>query len=324
MKIAQPPPDSALIGAPRALSFAAAILAAAALASCGRSAGETIGHAGPGVIQAVGAESQYANVIAQVGGRYVVVTAIMDNPNVDPHSFEANPSIAQTVSAAKLIVQNGVGYDAFMNRIEAASPSASRRVIDVQALLGLADSTRNPHLWYRPSTMPKVAARLASDLSALEPAHAAYFRHNARRFDVALRPWLAALATFKREHRDTPVATTEPVGDYMLQAAGTDNLTPWTLQANVMNGVDPAPQDISLQDALLKDRRVKVFLYNQQVTDTLTQSFLQQAKRYRVPVVGVYETMPAGFTYQSWMLAEVRAVQRAVSTGASTTRLKRP
>ena len=107
----------------------------------------------------------------------------------------------------------------------------------------------------------------------------------------------------------------------MLDAAGADNMTPWNLQADIMNGVDPAPQDISLQTNLFKDHRVKVFLYNQQVTDTLTGSFLSLAAKYHVPVVGVYETMPRGYSYQSWMLAEVRALERAVTTGRSTTKL---
>jgi zinc/manganese transport system substrate-binding protein len=308
---------------PTARKFAAltAALVGAALVLAGCGSAGTGGAVGHGAISAVGAESQYANVISQIGGRYVRVTAIMSNPNTDPHSFEASPSVAQSVSAAKLIVQNGVGYDGFMNKIEAASASSSRKVIDVQTLLGLPDSTRNPHLWYDPKTMPRVAAALVKDLSALAPSHAAYFRSRANRFDASLRPWLRALSAFSRAHPHTPVATTEPVGDYMLQAAGATIMTPWNLQANVMNGVDPAPQDISLQDNLFKDHRVKVFLYNQQVTDTLTQSFLKQAARYHVPVVGVYETMPAGFSYQSWMLAEVAAMKRAVTSGKSTTRL---
>src|SRR6201997_4516612 len=103
-----------------------------------------------------GGEKEHGTVTAQSGGRYVSVTAIMSNPNTDPHTFEASPSVAQAVSAARLVVQNGVGYDTFMNKIEAASPSSSRKVIDVQTLLGLPDSTRNPHLWYDPATMPKV------------------------------------------------------------------------------------------------------------------------------------------------------------------------
>jgi zinc/manganese transport system substrate-binding protein len=67
---------------------------------------------------------------------------------------------------------------------------------------------------------------------------------------------------------------------------------------------------------------VKVFVYNQQVADSLTQSFLQAAKSAGVPVVGVYETMPTpGYDYQSWMLAEVRALRRAVAEKLSTERL---
>ncbi len=295
------------------------MLFAAAIACAG--CGSTVAHGSGDRIIAVGAENEYANVISQVGGRYVTVTAVMSNPNTDPHSFEASASVAESVNAARLVVQNGVGYDTFMNKIEAASPDSSRKVIDVQTLLGLPDDTKNPHLWYRPETMPNVAIALAKDLSALEPAHAAYFRANVRRFDASLRPWQRAIARFKRQHPGTPVATTEPVGDYMLAAAGADNMTPWNLQADIMNGVDPAPQDVSLQNNLFANHRVKVFVYNQQVTDTLTQSFLKQAVKYHVPVVGVYETMPSGYNYQSWMLAEVNALNRAVTTGRSTTRL---
>jgi zinc/manganese transport system substrate-binding protein len=304
----------------RKLSRIAAIAAvsAGALAGCGSASAAS---AGTSRIVAVGAENEYANVISQIGGKYVSVSAIMSNPNTDPHTFEASPSVAQVVSAAKLIVQNGVGYDTFMNKIESAAANSSRKVIDVQTLLGLPGSTRNPHLWYDPTTMPKVAAALVTDLSALAPSHRGYFRANAEKFDASLNPWLDAIAKFKRLHPGTPVATTEPVGDYMLVKAGTNNLTPWDLQADIMNGVDPAPQDVTLQDNLFKDRRVKVFLYNQQVTDTLTQSFLKQAAKYHVPVVGVYETMPLGYSYQSWMLAEVDALNRAVTTGQSTTKL---
>jgi zinc/manganese transport system substrate-binding protein len=274
-----------------------------------------------GTIAAVGAENGYADVIGQIGGRYVKATAIESNPNTDPHTFEASPSVAHEVAAAELVVQNGVGYDSYMDNIESASPSKTRRVIDVQKLLGLPDSTPNPHLWYKPTTMPAVAAAIARDLGALEPAHAAYFSANAAAFDRSLQPWLAALRSFAARYPHTPVAVTEPVGDYMLSAAGANILTPFSFQADIMNGVDPAPQAISLAQSLFSGHRVKVFLYNQQVTDTLTSSFLDDAAKYHIPVVGVYETMPLGYHYQSWMLAEVGALRRAVASGASTQRL---
>ena len=254
----------------------ACALMAAFIAGCGASgSGGTSG----GKIDAVGAENEYANVIEQIGGKYVKVTAIESNPNTDPHTFEASPSVAQTVSAASLLIENGVGYDTYMEKIESASPSSSRKVINVQHLLGLPDSTPNPHLWYKPETMPAVAKALVSDLSALQPAHAAYFQENAKKFEESLKPWYAAIAKFKAAYPDTPVATTEPVGDYMLEAAGTKNMTPFTLQAAIMNGTDPAPQNVTLPERPVLRAQVKVFVYNQQVTDSLTESFMEAAKR---------------------------------------------
>jgi zinc/manganese transport system substrate-binding protein len=293
------------------------------VALLGCSCATTASPRGDAPIVAVGAENEYANVIGQIGGKYVDATAVMSNPNSDPHSFEASPSVARLVSSAQLVVQNGLGYDSFMSTIEAASPDPKREVIDVQRTLGLIDtSTVNPHLWYGPSTMAKVATEVAKDLSRLAPTHASYFQARLSRFKRSLSPWLQAIASFAASYPGTPVATTEPVADYMLAAAGTDNLTPTGLQFDIMNGVDPAPEDISFQDNLLNTHKVKVFLYNEQVTDSITQSFLALAQKDKIPVVAVYETMPApGYDYQTWMLAEVDALKRAVADKVSTERL---
>ena len=273
-------------------------------------------------ITAIGAENEYADVIAQVGGKYVQASSIMSNPNTDPHTFEASPAVAREITAARLIVQNGVGYDTWATTIENADPSGSREVINVQQLLGLPDSTPNPHLWYKPATMPAVAGAIAADLGKIDPAHASYYTANAAAFTASLAAWNSAIAAFKAGYPDTPVATTEPVADYMLQAAGADNLTPWTFQADIMNGTDPSPQDVATENSLFTQHKVKVLLYNQQVTDALTESFIKLASENGIPVVGVYETMPTpGYDYQSWMLAEVNALRKAVTARASTEQL---
>jgi zinc/manganese transport system substrate-binding protein len=65
-----------------------------------------------------------------------------------------------------------------------------------------------------------------------------------------------------------------------------------------------------------------VFLYNQQVTDTLTESFITLADQNHIPVVGVYETMPEpGYDYQTWMLTEVQDLHKAVADKVSTEHL---
>jgi zinc/manganese transport system substrate-binding protein len=306
----------------RVLAVALAVGAALLASACSSSSSSPDASSSSGTIVAVGAENEYANVIQQVGGKYVQVSAIMSNPNTDPHTFEASASVARVVSAAQLVVQNGVGYDGFMNTIENAAPSGSRKVIVVQNLLGLPTDTPNPHLWYKPVTMPAVANAVADDLAAMQPAHASYFKANATAFISSLTAWNNAIASFKAAYPGTPVATTEPVADYMLQAVGADNMTPWALQADIMNGTDPSAQDVAAERSLFTQHKVKVFLYNQQVTDSLTESFISLAHANNIPVVGVYETMPVpGYDYQSWMLAEVQDLQKALVNHVSTERL---
>jgi zinc/manganese transport system substrate-binding protein len=302
-----------------ALPLAAALLATACSSSSG---GGTASTTSSSTITAIGAENEYADVISQIGGKYVNTKSIMSNPSTDPHTFEASPSVAQSMSQAKLIVQNGVGYDGWATTIENADPNSGRKVIDVQNLLGLPDSTPNPHLWYKPTTMPVVANAIAADLAQIDPSHASYFKANAATFIASLSAWTKALAAFKTAHPNTPVASTEPVADYMITAAGADNLTPYTFQADIMNGTDPSPQDTAIQKTLFTQHKVKAFVYNQQVTDALTNSYIKLAQQNGIPVIGVYETMPTpGYTYQTWMEAEVNALNKAVTSKISTEHL---
>jgi zinc/manganese transport system substrate-binding protein len=298
---------------------ALALAAVVALLATGCAA---TGASSDGRIQAVGAENQYTSVISQLGGKYVDASSVMSNPNTDPHTFEASASVAGDISSAQLVVQNGLGYDGFMDKIEAATPSSSRIVVSAQTVLGLPDSTPNPHLWYDPKTMPAVAKKIEASLTTLQPSHKAYFAANLTKFDASFIALDQQIATFRSAHPDVSVATTEPVADYLLEALGAKNLTPWALQAAIMNDTDPAPQDVATQEALFTGHSVKVFVYNTQVTDSITTTYLKLAKHNGIPVVGVYETMPTnGYDYQRWMLAEITALDQAIRNGKSTTEL---
>ncbi|MBV9659631.1 MAG: zinc ABC transporter substrate-binding protein [Acidimicrobiales bacterium] len=306
--------------------FGAAAVSVAVVAGCSSSskpsAASTAASGGGKTVAVVAGENEYGDVASQIGGAYVSVYSVDSNPNTDPHTYEATPSVGRKIAQARLLVENGVGYDDFMTKLASASPNPGRKVINVQQLLGLPDSTPNPHLWYDPKTMPAVAQMLVFDLSALDPAHAATFQANETKFVGSLQPWLDAIASFKAEYSGTKAATTEPVADYLLTAMGIDNLTPFGFQADIMNGTDPSPQDVSLENGFFTNHQAKVFCYNQQVTNALTDSIRQTALKAGVPVVGVYETMPTpGYDYQSWMMAEVAAIEKAITTGASTQHL---
>ncbi len=99
-------------------------------------------------------------------------------------------------------------------------------------------------------------------------------------------------------------------------------LTPFIFQADIMNGVDPSPEDIALEEGYFTKHAATVFCYNQQVVDSLTSTIKQTALSAKVPVVGVYETMPTpGYDYQTWMLAEVKAITKAITHHRSTEKL---
>jgi zinc/manganese transport system substrate-binding protein len=270
-----------------------------------------------GRIPAVGAENEYANVIAQVGGRYVAVTSILSNPNLDPHVYEANTVNAARIAGARLIVQNGLGYDTFMNTLENAAPVRGRIVLTVSRVLGYPPDTPNPHLWYRPGTMARVAEAVARALERLAPDHRQYFVRRLGRFEASLGAWSRALERLRRHYAGMPVAVTEPVADYLLQAAGLTIKTPWAFQAAVMNGTDPSPEDVAIETSLLVHRRVRVLVYNRQAVDPITENLLGVARAHHVPVIGVYETLPRGYSYQQWMVAETNALYRALSQGRS-------
>jgi zinc/manganese transport system substrate-binding protein len=291
-------------------------IAGVSLGACGSSSSRT-----SGAIDAVGAESQYANIISQLGGRDVHVVSILHNPNTDPHTFEINTTVAQEVSSAQLVVQNGLGYDEFMNQLESASPSSSRRVVTVQHVLRLPDATRNPHLWYNVSAIAVVAPVITRDLDALRPHDAAYFAQRLQQFQGRLTVVQNSISDFRATHAGVSAATTEPVADYLLSALGIRLATPSSFETDIMNGVDPSPQDITTEESLLHDRRVSIFCYNEQVVSPLTVSLLTLARQSHVPTVAVYETMPSGYNYQSWMSAELAAISRAVIAHTSTSSL---
>ena len=280
-------------------------------------AGCTSQHTSPGVIDVVGAENQYGDVLTQIGGSYVHVTSVVSNPNTDPHNFEASPSVARAVAGARIIVQNGAGYDTFMTQLESASPSSKRMVLVVAQLRDQV-SAANPHFWYSPSTMPSVATFVTNALAKIAPKHAAYFRSRDADFMSGWRSVTSAISAARLRYGGRAVATTEPVADYLLQAMGLQIRTPFRFEADVMNGIDPSPEDIVTQQNLLNTHAVIALCFNAQVSSPVTLALINLATRDHVPTVAVYETMPTGLHVQTWMVDEIAAIDAALAHGTST------
>ena len=131
----------------------------------------------PGTIAVVATTTQMQDLVLNVGGGRVHVVGIL-HPNVDPHDFEPTPSTVVALTGAKLVVESGVGLDAWAGQL-VASAGTSAPVFDAAA--GLPIRGDDPHWWGDPSLVERAAAALARRLGEVDPGHrAAYARNGAR------------------------------------------------------------------------------------------------------------------------------------------------
>ena len=268
--------------------------------------------AGDAKVNVVSAENFYGDIAKQIGGTHVDVTSILSNPDQDPHLFEASPKTARALQHAAIVVYNGASYDPWMDKLLAASKSSKRKTIVAAELVG-KKSGDNPHLWYDPKTMPVVARQIAAALVTADPANKADYEHNLAAVIDALGPIDDKLKQLRGRYRGTPVTATEPVFGYMSDAIGLD-MRNLRFQLAAMNETEPSASDIAAFEHDLRDRKVRVLIYNSQATEALTKRMLQLAKHSGVPTVSVTETQPAGKTFQQWMLGQLDALQSALET----------
>ncbi len=272
----------------------------------------------PGVAAAAGpicvlaAENFYGDVAQQLAGPNATVVSVMSNPDQDPHLFEASPSVAREIAAARIVVINGADYDPWADRLLAATKSASRKALVVAALMHTAAGD-NPHLWYDPETMPALARALSVELATADPAHAAEYGQRLTAFLDSLKPLQEKIAAIKAKYAGTPVTATEPVFGYMAAALGL-TMRNERFQRAVMNNTEPGASDIAAFETDLRQREVRLLLFNIQATDPAAERLLGIAQTSRVPLVGLSETEPEGKTFQSWMLEQLDAVERALGT----------
>jgi len=260
----------------------------------------------------VAAENFYGDIVGQIAGDHVSITSIISDPNADPHEYETSAIDGAAVARARLLIVNGVGYDDFMTRLEKASPNPARRVILVQELMGHKNGD-NPHLWYDPATMPKVAVAVTAALDEIDPADSRSFHDWLGLFQNSLGPLNAKIAEIRARYSGVPVAFTEPVFGYMAEALDLHVITPEAFQRAIEEGDEPPASAIAQMDDQLRTHQVKVLLYNVQTVTPITTKVQQRAKQLGIPVVGVSETEPLGKSYQQWMLSQLDNLEAALA-----------
>jgi zinc/manganese transport system substrate-binding protein len=264
-------------------------------------------------ITVVASSNVWGDITKQIGGERVSVTSILSDPNADPHQYESDAQTAAALSKAQLVIENGLGYDDFMDKLLAASPNPKRNVLNAADIMKISGAEANPHIWYDIAKIPDVASAIAAQLGALDPAHSAAFKANAKTFTDSLAPITAAIDNIKTKYSGAPVGYTERVPGYLVQAAGLTLATPESFAQSIEDGNDPSVADNAVMDDALAGKKIKVLLYNGQVTSPATDAVKQLAQKSGVPVVGVTETLPpTDKNFQEWQLRQINEITTAL------------
>jgi zinc/manganese transport system substrate-binding protein len=295
------------------LSSAIGIALAATLTGCAASSPSSTDSR----LRIVASTDVWGDIASQVGGRYVTVDSIIDDPSKDPHEYEADAQNQLSVSKADVVVENGGGYDDFIDTLLKAANNDDAVVVNAADSSGYdQDPVKgefNEHLWYDFPTVGAVADELAATLSKLDPAHSSEFAANAKAFTAKLTDLETQEASVKTTAAGLGVAITEPVPLYLLDAMGFVNKTPPAFSEAVEEDTD-VPADV-LRDtlALFSEKSVVLLAYNEQTAGATTDQLLKQAKSNGIPTVAVRETLPAGQGYLEWMQSDIDAITAAIA-----------
>ncbi len=263
-----------------ALMLMSLSLGACAPAATSGSNPSTAATPAPGVISVVAAENFYGDIAQQLGGKHVSVSSILSDPNIDPHEYESNVQNAVAVTNARLVIENGDGYDAWMDKLLSASPNPDRVVLTAADIVQhkLPD---NEHYWYSPDNVQNVAQAITDSLKKLDPADQADFDANLATFKGSLDAIRQSLSALKTKYSGTPVGLTETIFLYQTELIGLKMLTPFEFQKAVAEGNDPPADTVATFNNQLSQRQVKVLIYNVQTVTPVTTNLQNEGSLSR-------------------------------------------
>ena len=259
------------------------------------------GSSSNGKIKITATTDFYGEVAKQVAGKHGDVTSVITNPNIDPHDYQPTTKVAKQTVGSKIVIANGIGYDGWMSKLVKDSKKVD--YIKVGEDLMAKQNGDNPHLWYNPATMPKLANTIATKLGKLQPKNKAYFKKNAKKYIASLKPINDKITQLKQvasTKKNKEVYVSEPVFDYALQAIGF-KVGDAQFENDTEKDVDPSPQTIKDMQNGIKNHKIAFFVFNKQVDDKTVNNLVALAKKNNVPVLPVTETLPANKDYVQWM-----------------------
>lgn len=273
-------------------------------------AGSTTGSK---TIKVVAAENFWGSIASQLGGAHVQVKSIINNPNADPHDYEPTAADGRLVAGAQYTIVNGIGYDAWADKLLSANPESGRTDLKVGDLVGIKPGG-NPHRWYSPDNVHQVIEKITADYKKLDPADAAYFDARKTTFETkTLAPYNTLITDIKAKYANTAIGASESIVTPLAEGLGLKMLTPESFLDAISEGTDPTAKDKQTIDRQISEKQIKVYVYNSQNATPDVQAQVKAAKAEGIPVATVTETLtPAGASFQAWQVRQLQGIEKAL------------
>ena len=285
-----------------------------ALAACACGGSTQAAQTGP--IKVVAGQNFWGSIATQLGGSKASVQSVVTDPNADPHEYESNTNDARAFADAGFVILNGAGYDDWASKLLSANPSSHRTVLVAADLLG-KKAGDNPHFWYNPDYVTKMADQITADYKSIDSADATYFDQQRAAFTTSLKPYTQRLAEIKAKFAGAPVGATESIFVYMAMALGLNLISPAEFMNAVAEGNDPPASAVIEFQNQITGKQIKVLVYNVQTATAVTTNIKHLAALADIPIVGVSETLqPESATFQDWQLSQLLALENALNASA--------
>lgn len=305
-----------MTAARRLLAVAAALLAlAASLTACG-----TASTPSSAALDVVATTTQLADFARNVGGARVAVTQLLQ-PNVDPHDYEPTPGDVAAVASADIVLEHGIGLDAWLDGVVANAGGHARRVVataGVPLLRGDASEPQgDPHVWLDPRNAVSMVRTIEAAFAAADPAGAAGYRANADRYVAAIealdRDLAAQIGAVPAARRK--IVTDHDAFGYFARRYGITVVG--TVIPSLSTAAEPAAGDVTRLVATIRREHVRVVFSESSVDPRLQKAIAEESgATLGAPLAG--DTLgPAGQlsgTYLGMMRANMDAIVAGITS----------
>jgi len=209
-----------------------------------------------------------ADIAQQVAGDHLEVRSIT-KPGAEVHGYEPTPGDIRQAAGADLILDNGLGLEAwfaqFVETVDAAHVVVSEGVEVVDITEDAYAGKPNPHAWMSPLNVQVYVDNMVTAFSGLDPDHADDYAANGEAYKAELQAvqddLVAALATVPERRR--ALVTCEGAFSYLARDAGLAEAYIWPVNAEQQ----ATPKQIAAVIEFVQDNDVPAVFCESTVSD---------------------------------------------------------